>query len=64
MLEGSNKVSLEPPFLQAEQPQLSQAVLKGEVLPRLFLIPDLFLVSLPQVYVFLCKINSAFTHGF
>jgi len=31
VLEGSNKVSLEPSLLQAEQPQLSQPALTGEV---------------------------------
>ncbi|KAK4818403.1 hypothetical protein QYF61_012324 [Mycteria americana] len=52
ILKGHNKVSLEPSFLQAEQPQLSQPVLIGEVLQPSdhFCGPPLDLLQ--QVHVF------------
>ena len=37
MLQGYCEVALEPPLLQAEQPQLSQPVLIGEVLQPLII---------------------------
>ncbi|KAK4830276.1 hypothetical protein QYF61_009369 [Mycteria americana] len=53
VLEGCYKVSLEPPLLQAEQPQLSQPVFIGEVLQPSDHLHGPPLDSLQQVHVLL-----------
>lgn len=54
VLEGSYEVSLEPPSLQAEQPQLSQPVLTAEVLQPSDHLRGPPLDPFQQVHVFLC----------
>ncbi|KAK4814330.1 hypothetical protein QYF61_014844 [Mycteria americana] len=53
LLEGCNKVSPEPSLLQAEQPQLSQPVLVGEVLQPSHHFRGPPLDSLQQLHVLL-----------